>query len=147
MLAPRPPPGPEGEGPAAASTILLVDDEPSLREFIRFVLEEEPGVRVVGEASNGREALERAHETRPDVILLDLEMPVMDGLTALPCLARAFPGSRIVVFTSRDPSDVEAHVMSLGAFAFVRKGSPIPRFLDEIRRAAAPTRGADLPRA
>lgn len=145
MLAPRPPGGPEREGPPAASTILLVDDEPLLREFIRCLLDEEPGVRIVGEAGNGREAVASAGETRPDVILLDLEMPVMDGLTALPQLARASPGSRIVVFTGHDPVDVEARVRSLGAFAFVRKGSPIQRILDEIRRAAEPSSGASLP--
>ena len=73
--------------------VLIVDDTPDIRMLLRFTLERHPGFVVVGEAGNGHEAHARAREQPPDLVLLDLAMPVMDGLAALPGLRRIVPAA------------------------------------------------------
>ena len=73
--------------------VFLVDDVPELRLLVRLTLEEDPAIEVVGEASNGREGVEGVGATRPDVVLLDLSMPDMDGLEAIPLMRESAPDS------------------------------------------------------
>ena len=77
---------------------------------------------VVGEAANGREAIEVVRATQPDVVVLDLEMPVMDGLRAIPRILGESPRTRVVVLTGVDAPDVEEEVLALGASALLCKG-------------------------
>jgi DNA-binding NarL/FixJ family response regulator len=90
--------------PEAAITVLVVDDHAVVREGLRTFLALQDGIRVVGEAGDGEEALTEAMRLRPDVVLMDLTMPRLDGVGAMRELRRRLPEARVVVLTS-DPSD------------------------------------------
>ena len=81
--------------------VVLVDDVPELRLVVRLTLEDDPGIEVVGEASNGRDGVRVVQETRPDLVLLDLSMPDMDGLEAIPLMREQAPMARVVVLSRR----------------------------------------------
>jgi DNA-binding NarL/FixJ family response regulator len=101
--------------------ILVCDDSAHIRELVRLVLEME-GHSVVGEAENGRRAIEEAERHQPDVVLLDLSMPIMDGLEALPEIRRVAPETRIVVLSGFDNPSLVARALELGAESYVTKG-------------------------
>jgi DNA-binding NarL/FixJ family response regulator len=101
--------------------VLICDDSAQIRELLRVVVEQ-GGNQVVGEAANGREAIAKAEERQPDVVLLDLSMPVMDGLEALPEIQRAAPAARVVVLSGFDHSGLVAQALDLGAERYVTKG-------------------------
>ena len=103
--------------------VLLCDDAQAFRAYTRHVLMLMPGVEVVGEAIDGRDALRRMEALQPDVVLLDLQMPRMGGMEALPLLRRRFPHSRVVVFSGETHRAEDA--LELGAAAFVEKGGPV----------------------
>src|SRR4051812_33740898 len=84
---------------ATATRVFLCDDALDLRELFRMILEEEADLEVVGEAGDGREGVEGVRETVPDVVLLDLAMPVMDGLEAIPEIHALGLGTRIIVLS------------------------------------------------
>ncbi len=93
--------------PARQIRILTVDDHPMLREGVASVIEAQPDMVLVGEASNGREAIERFRQHRPDVTLMDLQMPDMNGIDAINAIRGEFPDARIVVLTTYK-GDVQA---------------------------------------
>lgn len=101
--------------------VLLCDDSPKIRQLVRVVLELE-GKTVVAEAENGRDAVAAAERHQPDVVLLDLSMPVMDGLEALPEIRRVAPGARVVVLSGFDNPGLVSEALSLGAERYVTKG-------------------------
>jgi DNA-binding NarL/FixJ family response regulator len=102
--------------------ILTVDDHPLLREGIAAVLEDEPDISVVAEANNGHEAIELFRRHRPDVTLMDLQMPVMNGLEAIIAIRTEFPDARIIVLTTYS-GDVQAfRAIKAGAFGYLLKG-------------------------
>ncbi len=105
--------------------VLVVDDSPVIRRLITEALKGDKDLQVVGTASNGKEALDRARVLRPDVITLDVEMPVMDGLTALKELRRIYPKAKVIMFSSLTEKGAEATIkaLSLGAADFVTKPS------------------------
>lgn len=107
--------------------VLVCDDSAQLRELVRVVLELE-GNEVVAEARNGQEAVEQAERHQPDVVLLDLSMPVMDGLEALPEIRRVAPVARVVVLSGFGNRGIVERALALGAKSFVEKG----RAPDEI---------------
>lgn len=111
--------------------ILLVDDQAIVRKgwAMRFALE--PDIVVVGEAGNGREAVALAGALQPDVVLMDVEMPVMDGITALKAL-RDLPLAAIVM-SIHDNADVRARAQEAGARAFIGKQEPFEALLSAIR--------------
>lgn len=111
--------------------VLLVDDHPVMREGLRLVLSTRPDIAVVGEAASGGEAIALARRTRPDIILMDLEMPEIDGVRAIEQIARELPDSRIVVFTAYLSDEQIIGAMQAGASGYLLKG--VPR--DEIFRA------------
>ena len=92
--------------------------------LLRLTLELDGRFEVVGEATNGREAVELASAERPDIVILDLAMPVMDGFEAIPEICRQSPGTKILVLSAFDPSTSE-RVMSLGADSYLVKGDAI----------------------
>ena len=116
--------------------VLICDDEPNYRFLLRAVLEPE-GAEVVGEAGDGRECLELAAELDPDCILLDLNMPGMDGITALPRLREVAPRAKIVVLSTAQADDAAVSVVRLGARGFVHKPADIFAVPRELRRAIA----------
>ncbi|MEA2931716.1 MAG: hypothetical protein QOI56_501 [Actinomycetota bacterium] len=124
--------------------IVLADDTPEIRSLLRRSFELDPSVRVVGEAGDGAEAVEVVCRTDADVILLDLAMPVMDGLQAIPEIRRRSPGTRIVVLSGFDASKMEQRALDLGATAYLSKGAGPDRILAVVRQAGGrgtPTAG------
>jgi DNA-binding NarL/FixJ family response regulator len=120
--------------------ILVVDDERSVRRGLRMRLELEPDMVVAGEAGDGEAAVELACRLTPDVVLMDLEMPKMDGITAIRCLRELRPRCPVIVLTLYDDSVNRARASAAGARAFVPKHHVADRLIDVIRREAA--RGA-----
>lgn len=107
-----------GVGPVR---VLIVDDTAGLRLLMRVVLEE-AGFEVVGEAGDGLSGLRLATELRPDLVLLDMAMPVMDGLEALPRLRSDVPCAKVVVISGFERQAMERQVMEGGADAYLQKG-------------------------
>src|SRR4051812_29204623 len=99
--------------------VFICDDAPSYRHLLRAVLEPE-GIDVVGEAGNGQECLNRVGDARPDVVLLDINMPVMDGISTLPHLRAQAPDTAVVLLTSASPTEVPEPAREQ-ASAFLRK--------------------------
>ena len=116
--------------------VLICDDEPNYRFLLRAVLEPE-GAVIVGEAGDGRECVALAAELEPDYIVLDLNMPGMDGLTALPKLREVAPRAQVVVLSTAQPEEAADSVARLGARGFVHKPADIFAVPGELRRAVA----------
>jgi DNA-binding NarL/FixJ family response regulator len=103
--------------------VLVVDDVADLRRIFRIVLEADGRFEVVGEAGDGEEAVQLAEELRPDVIVLDLAMPRMDGISAIPFLHRASPGVRILVLSGFESRQLAERAVAACATAFLSKGT------------------------
>jgi DNA-binding NarL/FixJ family response regulator len=125
----------------AGISIFLVDDVPELRELIRYGVEEDPGFRVIGEAGDGRTALEGIAETRPAAVLLDLSMPDMDGMQAIPEIRSFDPEVAIIVLSGFSADRMAGLVRERGADGYVEKGTPIQELREVIRTAVAAKRG------
>lgn len=102
--------------------VLLVDDTADVRDLVRLVLTLDGRFEVVGEAGDGREAIDAATTLQPDAVVLDLAMPMMDGLQALPKIRRRVPGAKIVVLSGFARERMSEEVMALGADAYLEKG-------------------------
>jgi DNA-binding NarL/FixJ family response regulator len=102
--------------------VLLADDTAEIRRLLRVNLELDGRFDIVGEAADGTEAVTLARSLRPDVVVLDLAMPVMDGLQAAPTIRRSSPGSRILVLSGFDHSRMEARAREQGADGYLEKG-------------------------
>src|SRR5690606_22859317 len=101
--------------------ILLADDHAILRSGLRLLIEGQPGLEVVGEAGDGQEALEKARTLKPDLILLDLNMPGLDGLAALPQIREQSPDSRVLILTMHDDVSYLQQALNAGASGYVLK--------------------------
>ena len=113
--------------------IVLVDDHPIVREGSRAVLETQPDFEVVGEAANGQEALNLAVTLQPDILLLDLEMPIVDGVETIRQLSRQAPRLRILVFTAFDDEERIISAVQAGAHGYLLKGAPREELFNAIR--------------
>ena len=116
--------------------ILLADDQDLVRLGFRLILESEADLSVVGEAANGREAIDRARETSPDIILMDVRMPVLDGIEATKQIVAGDSGARIIMLTTFDLDQYALSALRAGASGFLLKDSK-PRDLLETIRAVA----------
>ena len=108
--------------PPHVRTVLLVDDSEDVREVLRLLVAADGRLEVVGEAVNGREAVEVAERLQPDAIILDMAMPVMSGLEALPLLRERAPGSMVVVYAAGSRSQNEPAALAAGATSYFEKG-------------------------
>jgi DNA-binding NarL/FixJ family response regulator len=115
--------------------ILLVDDQPNIRRGLRMRLGLEPDIEVVGEAGDGEAALRLAHIVSPDVVIMDVEMPVMDGITATTELRARAPRCSVVVLSLYDDAATRARAAAAGACAFVAKTKMDETLVDAIRTA------------
>lgn len=116
--------------------VLLVDDQPIVRQGWQMWLALEADIAVVAEASNGVEAIQVAQSLHPDVILLDVEMPVMDGIAAAEKLREVAPGCAIVMVSMYDTAATRQRAQAAGVAAFVCKQEPTDTMLAAIRQAA-----------
>jgi DNA-binding NarL/FixJ family response regulator len=103
-------------------TLLLVDDSEVVREVLRLVAAADGRLEVVGEAVNGREGVDAAERLQPDAIILDVAMPVMTGLEALPLLRERAPKSLVVVYAGGAPAEIEPAALAAGAAGYYEKG-------------------------
>jgi DNA-binding NarL/FixJ family response regulator len=117
--------------------ILIADDHAVFREGLRYVLSPEPDMEVVGEAATGKEVVERAAELRPDVILMDIQMPELTGIEATRRILEANPDVGVVVLTMFEDDDSVFSVMRAGARGYVLKGAPPSEILKVVRAVAA----------
>ena len=116
--------------------VLLVDDQALFREGLRTLLTAQPGVEVVGEAANGEEALRLAARLRPDVVLMDLRMPVLDGVAATRRLHETSPACRVIALTTFDDDEYVFEGLRAGAVGYLLKDTSSQRLLEAIRGAA-----------
>jgi NarL family two-component system response regulator YdfI len=116
--------------------ILIADDHLIVREGLRLILETDAGMEVLGEASNGKEAVDLASQLLPDVILMDLRMPVMDGLSAIELIRQQQPQIAIVILTNFNEDEMMVKGLSAGARGFLLKDTDRETLLNAIRAAA-----------
>lgn len=109
--------------------VLLVDDNPIVRSYVRKLFESEPEFEVSREADNGRDAIQQAGNLRPELIVLDLSMPVMTGLDVAPLLRRLLPDARIILFTVHEGSEVERLAHAAGIHAVVSKSEAAAKLI------------------
>ena len=131
-LKPGSEPSPDNPNP-----LLIVDDDPLVRSGLALILGGSPTLRVVGQAGNGSEGLKAIEEHLPDVVLMDIRMPVMDGLEATEALAALDRAPRVIVLTTFDADDYVLRALAAGASGFLLKDSAPEVIVDAIHRVAA----------
>jgi DNA-binding NarL/FixJ family response regulator len=125
--------------------ILAADDHPLIRAGLVSYLTTEPGLEVVAEAGNGEEALERYREVRPDIVLMDLSMPLMDGLAATKAIVDEFPDARVIVLTTYGGDEDIHRALDAGAMGYLVKDMVAGDVLNIIRTVHAGRRGIPQP--
>ena len=113
--------------------VLVVDDAANMRELLTLLFEVEDDFDVVDTVRDGAQAIERATELEPDVILLDIAMPGMDGMAALPELRRALPNARIVVFSAFEERELAERALRIGADLYIEKGTTVTDLVARLR--------------
>jgi len=117
--------------------VLVVDDQQLIREGIASLLGIQPGIEVVGAAADGREAVATALALTPDVVLMDLRMPELDGIAALAVLRRRLPTCRVIMLTTFDDEQYVVQALAAGASGYLLKDLPSSELADAIRLAHA----------
>lgn len=117
--------------------IVLVDDENLVRAGLRMILESDPRIDVVGECADGRSAVSMVAELSPDLVLMDIRMPVMDGLAASEAILRASPEQKILVLTTFNTDDMVLSALRMGASGFLLKDTPPAELMEAINQVAA----------
>jgi DNA-binding NarL/FixJ family response regulator len=113
--------------------ILLADDQALVRGGLRLILEAEPDIEVVAEAADGHEAVARAIETMPDLVLMDIRMPALDGIEATRRLLAELPETRVLILTTFDLDDYVVDAFRAGASGFLLKTAPPPQLVAAVR--------------
>ncbi|MFL5835517.1 MAG: response regulator transcription factor [Solirubrobacteraceae bacterium] len=126
--------------------VFVADDVPDMRALVRFALEGSPDMVVVGEAGTGAEAVAGVGETRPDVVLLDLSMPDLDGLEVIPVVREQSPETGIVVFSGFEAARMRGPTLERGAHRYVEKGRPLEELRSAVREVGVSKRSGRLPR-
>jgi DNA-binding NarL/FixJ family response regulator len=117
--------------------VLSVDDHPLLREGVAALIATEEDMELIGEAANGREALELFRKHQPDITLMDLQMPEMNGMDAIGAIRAEFPGARIIVVTTHPGDSQVSRALKAGARGYLLKGMLRKELLDTIRAVHA----------
>ena len=123
--------------PTTATRVVVIDDDPSARQLLRLVLSDHKRWDIVGEAADGREAIAVARLHQPDLIVLDLHMPNMDGFAALPGLRTASPATAIVIHSGSGPEAFPKGAFGPGVAGFIGKGLDPDRLSDALLEALA----------
>jgi DNA-binding NarL/FixJ family response regulator len=116
--------------------VLLADDQGLVRAGFRMILRAEPDIDVVGEAADGHEAVERARELKPDVVLMDIRMPALDGIEATRRVTALDPPARVLILTTFDLDDYVYESLRAGASAFLLKDAPEQQLVAAVRAVA-----------
>jgi DNA-binding NarL/FixJ family response regulator len=117
--------------------ILIVEDQTLMRHGLRTILDLEPGMEVIGEAATGEEGLRCALDLRPDVILMDVQMPGISGVEATAAITRAWPEARIIILTTFDRDDYVFQGVRAGALGYLLKDTPAEQLIATIQRIYA----------
>ena len=124
-----------GEELSTPIRVVVIDDSAEIRDAVRLALGRDADFELVAEAASGETGVAAAQTHQPDLILLDIAMPDMDGLQALPLIRSAAPGSGVLVLSGFSEQDAAALAVEQGAHAFIRKGVSVPELLDKMREA------------
>lgn len=116
--------------------VLLADDHVILREGVRMLLQSAPDIEVVGEASDGEEAVQKVADLRPDLVVLDISMPVMNGLVATTRIQEEAPETRVLVLTMHDEDEHIADMLDAGATGYILKDEAPDRLIEAVRTVA-----------
>jgi len=114
-------------------SVLITDDQELVRTGFRLILDAEPDLQVVGEAADGRQALERAARLNPDVVLMDIRMPVLDGIAATREIVARCPATRVIILTTFDLDELVYGALGAGASGFLLKDVRAAHLADAIR--------------
>jgi DNA-binding NarL/FixJ family response regulator len=117
--------------------ILLAEDQTLMRQGLKTILDLEPGLKVVGEATDGQLALKLALQMRPDIILMDVQMPVLNGVEATAALCRAWPEAKVIILTTFDRDDYVFQGVRAGAMGYLLKDLPAQKLIETIHRVHA----------
>jgi DNA-binding NarL/FixJ family response regulator len=118
--------------------VFLCDDVQAFRALMRFVLEEDPDITVVGEAADGQAGVDGVAREKPDVVLLDLSMPVLDGLEAIPLMLDVSPGTQIIGLSGFTADRMAETMIAQGAVAYFEKGADLEDIAQTVRELGAP---------
>jgi DNA-binding NarL/FixJ family response regulator len=121
----------------ATIRVLVCDDSEAFRVLLRYTLQEDLGIEVVGEAADGLAAIDAAERLQPDVVLLDLTMPILDGMDAIPTMLERAPAARVVALSGWSADRMEQAALAQGAIAYVEKSDDVQAIRDAVRAAAA----------
>ena len=122
---------------AISSRILIVDDHEVVRQGVRHILESQDDWEIVGEACNGQEALRMTNELRPDAIVMDITMPVMSGIEATMEISKAFPGSKVLIFTMHESPSLVLPIRRAGAKGVLTKSKATSELTPALRAIIA----------
>jgi DNA-binding NarL/FixJ family response regulator len=113
--------------------LLLADDQPLFRQSLAALLDLEDDLTIVGQANNGQEAIDQASQLQPDIILMDLRMPICNGIEATKAIRDRYPWIRILVLTTFDEDEDIWHALQAGALGYLLKNTPAPQLASAIR--------------
>lgn len=116
--------------------ILLVEDQTLMRQGLKTILDLEAGMQVLAEAGNGREGIQKALELRPDIILMDVQMPELDGVEATRAICAAWPEAKVIILTTFDRDDYVYQGIRAGAMGYLLKDTPAEKLITTIRTVA-----------
>jgi DNA-binding NarL/FixJ family response regulator len=117
--------------------ILLVEDQTLMRQGLKTILDLEPGLRVIGEAADGESGVQMALDMRPDVVLMDIQMPRLNGVEATTQLCRQWPEAKVIILTTFDRDDYVYQGVRAGALGYLLKDAPASKLIETIRRVHA----------
>jgi DNA-binding NarL/FixJ family response regulator len=117
--------------------VLVCDDSDAFRALLRYTLQEDHGIEVVGEAADGMAAIEAAERLQPDVVLLDLTMPILDGMDAIPAVLERAPATQVVALSGWRAERMEQAALDQGAIAYLEKSDDVEALRAAVRAAAA----------
>lgn len=120
-------------------SVLLVDDHPLVRQWTRRIIEDQTGMKVIGEVTNGEEAIKASREWKPDVILMDINMPVMGGIEATRRITAEMPDISVIGLSTHDENEIVQEMKDAGASAYLTKSEAFETLIVTIRREVSCT--------
>lgn len=115
--------------------ILVVDDQRTSQQYLKTVLEAEPDFKIVGLANNGKEAIEQVARMHPHVVIMDINMPIMDGLTATKIITERYPSTKVLIFSLNDDDKSLSHAIEVGSKGYLYKSTPSEDIALAVRSA------------